>query len=178
MNPSTNASPPVKTDTALRFPLATLTQVRREVARQLGQVRHAKLLFLLALVLLVLGAYAGVLVPQLMGRIVDLVMDRTQGSLWLIGAGLISAAIAGAVVNACGFRGFDDGIRTCLGGKPGNVLRYGALKQFDVLRQITDVLAEALVRPLVQGSAVKLHLSSSGSPNADERSREAGFSRT
>ncbi|MFF0817453.1 ABC transporter ATP-binding protein [Rhodococcus sp. NPDC003318] len=103
MNPSTSARPPAKADTALRFPLATLRQVRREVARQLGRVRHAKLLFLLALVLLGLGAYAGVLVPQLMGRIVDLMADHTQRSLWLIGAGLMSAAIAGAVMNACGF---------------------------------------------------------------------------
>jgi ATP-binding cassette subfamily C protein len=103
MSSSTSATPPAKTDTALRFPLATLRQVRREVARQLGLVRHAKLLFLLALVLLGLGAYAGVLVPQLMGQIVDMVMGQTQRSLWPIGAGLVSAAIAGAVMSACGF---------------------------------------------------------------------------
>lgn len=103
MSPSTSASPPVKADTALRFPLATLRQVRREVARQLGQVRHAKALFLLALVLLSLGAYASVLVPQLMGQIVDLVLGNTQRSVWLIGGGLITAAIAGAALSACGF---------------------------------------------------------------------------
>ncbi|MEE2059568.1 ABC transporter ATP-binding protein [Rhodococcus artemisiae] len=103
MSSPTSATPPVKTDAALRFPLATLRQVRREVARQLGRVRHAKLLFLLALVLLGLGAYAGVLVPQLMGRIVDVVMGHTQRSLWPIGVGLISAAIVGAVMSACGF---------------------------------------------------------------------------
>lgn len=103
MSSPTSTTPPVKADTALRFPLATLRQVRREVTRQLGRVRHAKLLFLLALVLLGLGAYAGVLVPQLMGRIVDVVMGHTQQSLWPIGAGLISAAIAGAVMSACGF---------------------------------------------------------------------------
>ncbi|MFD6857345.1 ABC transporter ATP-binding protein [Rhodococcus sp. NPDC060090] len=103
MSSPTSATPPAKADTALRFPLATLGQVRREVARQLGLVRHAKLLFLFALVLLGLGAYAGVLVPQLMGQIVDLVIGHTQRSLWPIGAGLISAAIAGAVMSACGF---------------------------------------------------------------------------
>lgn len=103
MSSPTSATPPAKADTALRFPLATLRQVRREVARQFGRVRHAKLWFLLALVLLGLGAYAGVLVPQLMGQIVDLVMGHTQRSLWPIGAGLISAAIAGAVMSACGF---------------------------------------------------------------------------
>ncbi|MCK0089780.1 ABC transporter ATP-binding protein [Rhodococcus sp. HNM0563] len=103
MSSPTSPTPPVKADTTLRFPLATLSQVRREVAHQLGRVRHAKPLFLLALVLLGLGAYAGVLVPQLMGRIVDVVMGDIQQSLWPIGAGLMSAAIAGAVMSACGF---------------------------------------------------------------------------
>ncbi|MGX6511351.1 ABC transporter ATP-binding protein [Rhodococcus sp. SJ-2] len=103
MRSPTSPTPPVKADTTLRFPLATLSQVRREVAHQLGRVRHAKPLFLLALVLLGLGAYAGVLVPQLMGRIVDVVMGDIQQSLWPIGAGLMSAAIAGAVMSACGF---------------------------------------------------------------------------
>lgn len=98
-----NTSPPVKADAALRFPLATLSQVRGEVARQLGRIRHAKLLFLLALVLLGLGAYANVLVPQLMGQIVDLASGNSARSLSLIGAGLVSAAIAGAVASACGF---------------------------------------------------------------------------
>jgi len=99
----TSASPPIKDDTALRFPLATLRQVRHEVAQQLGRIRHAKLLFLISLVLLGLGAYATVLVPQLMGQVVDRVSGNTQQSLWLIGASLISASIAGAVMSACGF---------------------------------------------------------------------------
>lgn len=103
MSQSTSTSAPAKSDTALRFPLATPGQVRREVARELGRIPHAKLWFLLALVLLGLGAYAGVLIPQLMGRIVDLVLDDAQHSLWPIGAGLISAAIAGAVLSASGF---------------------------------------------------------------------------
>lgn len=52
MSQSTSTSAPAKSDTALRFPLATPGQVRREVARELGRIPHAKLWFLLALVLL------------------------------------------------------------------------------------------------------------------------------
>ena len=103
MSQSPAAIPPVKTDTALRFPLATFGQVRREVARQLGGVRHAKLWLLVALVLLSVGAYAGVLVPQLMGQIVDLVTGRSQRSMWQLGAGLLGAAVTGAVLSASGF---------------------------------------------------------------------------
>lgn len=103
MSTTTSAGPPAKADTALRFPLATLRQVRREVARELGRIRHAKWWFLLALALLSAGAYAGVLVPQLMGRIVDLVLGNDAGSLWLIGAALVGTAIVGAALSAAGF---------------------------------------------------------------------------
>ncbi|QAY60976.1 ABC transporter ATP-binding protein [Microbacterium protaetiae] len=95
--------PPDKAATGLRFPLATLRQVRREVSRQLSGVRYAKLLFLLALVLLGLGSYAGVLVPQLMGQIIDLVAGHPARSLWLIGAELVAAGTVGAVLSAGGF---------------------------------------------------------------------------
>lgn len=93
---------PVKEDTSLRFPVATSAQVWREVRRQLGRVQNARRWFILALVLLGLGSYASVLVPQLMGRIVDLVIDG-GGSLWLIGAALFTVAIIGAVLSAGGF---------------------------------------------------------------------------
>lgn len=98
-------APPSKTQTALRFPLATFAQVRRELARQIGRIARARWWFLLALVLLSLGAYATVLVPQLLGRIVDLVAEGTDAmsSLWLIGAALVGAAIAGAAMSATGF---------------------------------------------------------------------------
>ena len=79
---TTSSTPPVKTDTALRFPVASAGQVRREVARQLARVRHARRWLAVALLLLSLGAAAGVLIPQLMGRIVDLVSGETPGSLW------------------------------------------------------------------------------------------------
>lgn len=97
------ASPPVKTDTPLRFPLATYRQVQREVARQLSGVRHATLWLILALLLLSVGAYASVLVPQLMGQIVDLVTGRSGRSMWQLSATLLAAAITGAVLSASGF---------------------------------------------------------------------------
>lgn len=96
-------TPPVKTDTALRFPLATFGQVRAEMTAQLRRVRHAAPALLGALVLLSLGAYASVMVPQLMGRIVDLVTGASDGEIWQLGVGLFAAAISGAVFSACGF---------------------------------------------------------------------------
>ncbi|WP_298036981.1 ABC transporter ATP-binding protein [uncultured Microbacterium sp.] len=94
---------PSRPATGMRFPLATGAQVRREVGRQIRGVRRARGLFLLALLLLSIGAYAGVLVPQFMGRIVDLVQGDGRLSLWSIGAGLVIAAVTGAVLNAAGF---------------------------------------------------------------------------
>ena len=90
----TSPSPSDKTQAALRFPLATLTQVRREIARQVSLIRHAKWWFLLAVVLLILGSYATVLVPQLMGQIVDLVTGEvTSRSMLRIGVELIVIAV-------------------------------------------------------------------------------------
>ena len=75
----------------MRFPLATLTQVRREVARQLGRVPNARRWFVLAVLLLAVGSYATVLVPQLMGSIVDLVLgEETARSMWRIGGELVT----------------------------------------------------------------------------------------
>lgn len=97
-------SPAAGPKQALRFPVATVGQVRREVARQLGRIDHARWWFLLAVALLGLGSYATVLVPQLMGQIVDLVLgEGTPGPLWWIGAQLIGLAVAGAALSAAGF---------------------------------------------------------------------------
>ncbi|GAA3708775.1 ABC transporter transmembrane domain-containing protein [Microlunatus aurantiacus] len=101
---TTSGAPAADAPPGLRFPLATVRQVRREVARQVGRVRHARWWFLLAVVLLALGSYATVLVPQLMGRIVDLVLgEGTPGSLWGIGATLVALSVAGAALSAVGF---------------------------------------------------------------------------
>ena len=101
---TTSITSPAKADRALRFPLATLGQVRREVARQLGRVTNAKWWFLLAVVLLGVGSYATVLVPQLMGQIVDLVSgNETAVSMLRIGGELIVMSVVGAAMSAVGF---------------------------------------------------------------------------
>ncbi|WP_053546138.1 ABC transporter ATP-binding protein [Corynebacterium deserti] len=88
----------------MRFPLATLSQVRREVARQIKRIPQAKWWFLVALVLLSAGAYASVLVPQILGRIVDLVSRQAAMMDFVnISVVLIVVAIIGAVLSAAGF---------------------------------------------------------------------------
>lgn len=95
---------PGKTEQALRFPLATVGQVRREVARQLRRIPQARWWFLVAVVLLALGSYATVLVPQLMGQIVDLVSGHESARpLWQIGVELVVLSVAGAAMSAAGF---------------------------------------------------------------------------
>ena len=101
---TTDIAPSAKPDSALRFPVATAGQVRREVARQLGTVPRARWWFLLAVVLLGVGSYATVLVPQLMGQIVDLVTGTAATKpMWQIGAELIVLSVAGAAMSAAGF---------------------------------------------------------------------------
>lgn len=100
---TTTPFPAASSPTALRFPLATWKQVRHELGRQIRRIPHAKALFFVSLIMLALGAYAGVLVPQLMGRIVDMISGQARGSLWWIGAALAGAAVVGAVLNASGF---------------------------------------------------------------------------
>lgn len=97
-------SAPLKADTTLRFPLATLPQVRQEVARQLRRIRHARWWFLLSMLLLSAGAYASVMVPQLLGRIVDVVnRGGAVAELLHIGMWLVLVAIVGALLSASGF---------------------------------------------------------------------------
>lgn len=96
--------PPDRSAPGVRFPLATLRQVRRELGRQLGRIRHVRWWFALAVVLLALGSYATVLVPQLMGQIVDLVSGAvTDRPMVLIAAELITLSVAGALMSAAGF---------------------------------------------------------------------------
>jgi ATP-binding cassette subfamily C protein len=103
MSSPSPAPAPAAADTALRFPLATPRQVRREVVRQLARVPRARALLLLAVVLLGTGAYASVLVPQLMGRIVDLVTGQATTPFWQLACALVGAALTGAALGAAGF---------------------------------------------------------------------------
>lgn len=90
--------------TSLSFPLATLSQVQREVAGQLGRIGNAGWWFLLAVVLLSSGSYATVMVPQLLGGIVDLVVQRQSAEqLWETGLLLVGVAVAGGILSASGF---------------------------------------------------------------------------
>ena len=103
MNAPVDPAPPVKGDTALRFPLATFGQVRHEVATQLRRVRHGRPALLAAVILLSLGAWATVTVPQLMCRIVDVVTGTSAQPFWQLGVALFGAAVTGAVLSASGF---------------------------------------------------------------------------
>ena len=89
----------------MRFPLATLGQVRREVARQLRRVPQARWWFLLAVVLLGLGSYATVLVPLLMGQVVDLVSGGADRRVDVADRRRADrpSSVAGAVMSAAGF---------------------------------------------------------------------------
>ncbi len=101
---TTGSVPSPAAVSGLRFPLATVGQVRRELARQLSTIPRARWWFLLAVALLGLGSYATVLVPQLMGQIVDLVTgDGAVQAMWRIGAELVVASVAGAAMSAVGF---------------------------------------------------------------------------
>ena len=97
-------APPATRPVGLRFPVAGVGQVRREVAASARSGPHARWWFLLAVVLLGLGSYATVLVPLLMGQIVDLVLgEGDPAPLWLIGGELVLVAVAGAALSAAGF---------------------------------------------------------------------------
>ena len=78
-------------------------QVRHEVATQLRRVRHGRPALLAAVILLSLGAWATVTVPQLMGRIVDVVTGTSAQPFWQLGVALFGAAVTGAVLSASGF---------------------------------------------------------------------------
>lgn len=96
----------VNTHQELRFPLASGRQVWTELKAQIKAVNNAGWLFLLAVVILSVGAWLNVLVPQLLGRIVDIVRDSGSGAqtqLWKLCSIMAVVAILSAIFNALGF---------------------------------------------------------------------------
>src|SRR5262249_10892461 len=63
----------------------------------------------------------------------------------------------------------DDRSRVRLGFETRDVLRHGTAKQLDVLRQVADMRAEHLGRPLVECTSIEPDLPSSRLPHADKQ---------
>lgn len=107
MNTSTSSTgTQAMTGQELRFPLATGKEVWAELKQQIRAVSNTGWLFLVAIVILSVGAWLNVLVPQLLGRIVDVVRDSgadAQGKLWELAGLMVAAAIVSAILNALGF---------------------------------------------------------------------------
>ena len=84
-----------------RFPTASFSTVRRIVATQIRRIPGARREFWLAMFLLTTGAFANVLVPRQLGRIVDEVV-ADDGSITMIAVWLVVLALASAVLSAGG----------------------------------------------------------------------------
>lgn len=87
----------------MRFPTARFPQVRREVAAQISQVPGARRWAMVAIVCLVLGSAANIMVPIQLGHIVDLITGESTRSLQGIAITLVCAAITAAGLSALGF---------------------------------------------------------------------------
>jgi ATP-binding cassette subfamily C protein len=85
------------------FPLATRTQARRDIVRQLKAVPGAWRQALAAAVLLGIGAWCTVSVPRLMGRIVDIATSGTDGDLWRTAGLMAAAAVIAGVTDGAGY---------------------------------------------------------------------------
>lgn len=95
-----------KDDQELRFPLASGKEVWQELKAQIQAVSNAGWLFLLAIIILGAGAWLNVTVPQLLGRIVDVVRassTEAEAQLWELALIMAAATIGAAVLNALGF---------------------------------------------------------------------------
>lgn len=96
----------MSSEQALRFPLASFREVRRELAEQIRRCQGAGRQVALAVLLLALGAAANISVPLQLGRIVDLVItgpDEVGRHLAITAALLVAAAITAAILSALGF---------------------------------------------------------------------------
>ena len=59
-----------------------------------------------------------------------------------------------------------------------DILRHCAGQQLHVLRQIADVTAKRVRRPLIEGSAIEAHVAAHRLPDADQQPRPATICRS
>lgn len=87
----------------MRFPTASVGQVRSVLFKQSRNVAGARRQVVLALVLMVVGAAANIQVPFQLGRIVDVVQGNGSATLMGVALSLLGAALIAAVCSAAGF---------------------------------------------------------------------------
>ena len=63
----------------------------------------------------------------------------------------------------------NDGFGVGLDLEAGDVLRHRAAQQLHVLRQIADVAAECVRRPLIERGAIEAHAAARGVPDPDQK---------
>ena len=98
-----------------------------------------------------------------------LALSRRQGGATLAHLGLIAVRQAeDQLVDTGGLRRRDHLRRVRLRLQPGDVLRDRAGEQLHVLRQVADMLAQRLGRPLVERRPIDPDLAGDGPPDADE----------
>ena len=79
-------------------------------------------------------------------------------------------------MHACARGGFDHQRRIDFA-KTGDVIGHRAVKQLDVLRQVTQVRPQFVFAPAVQVGAVQPHGAGQRWPHADHQARQSGFAR-
>lgn len=87
----------------MRFPTANWPQVRSALGSTLKHVPGARGYFILSIILLAGGAAAHILVPVLLGSIVDIIIGDSNWTLLQIALALVVAAFASAGLSAAGF---------------------------------------------------------------------------
>ena len=78
-------------------------------------------------------------------------------------------------MRARGMRGFQNSSGRCIRVEPRNVHCDAAIEQFDVLRQITDVLAEGVRRPVIERGVVEPDPASNARPHPDQCTCQCRF---
>ncbi|MFC3851090.1 ABC transporter ATP-binding protein [Corynebacterium hansenii] len=167
--------------TADRFPVAGAGETLRHL-RTL--VRGRRLRLLAAVAVLVAAAWCGVLVPKLMGGIVDVVAGGgDRGAIGWLTLRMIAAAIGSGVLSALGFRMVarlaetaiadlrEDMVATALGLPVERVERAGAgdvvSRATDDVARVSDAVTQTL--PIAAGAAFTVLVSIAGVGSVDPR---------